>query len=43
MTQKSKNNENGTDKRPSELVVGLVTFAVFLVFMTIWMYFGTSG
>jgi len=28
--------ENGA---PSDFVVGLVTFIVFLIFMTVWMYY----
>lgn len=27
------------DKGPSELFIGSITFAVFIVFMTVWMYF----
>ena len=41
---KSENHNNGKrDKGPSELVVGSVTFVVFIVFMTAWMYFGTNS
>ena len=31
------------NNNPSEFVVGLVTFIVFIVFMTAWMYFGLTG
>ncbi len=32
---------NNKDKTPSDFVIGLVTFMVFIVFMTVWMYFST--
>ena len=38
--QHNKDAESKTDKEPSEFIIGLVTFIVFLVFMTVWMYFG---
>ena len=34
-----KNDDSKGEKGPSELFVGSVTFAVFIVFMTVWMYF----
>jgi len=43
MTRKPKNNESSSDKGSSELVVGSVTFVIFLIFMTVWMYFGSSS
>jgi len=27
---------------PSEFKIGLVTFIIFLIFMTLWMYFRTA-
>lgn len=33
---------NGNDKAPSDFVTGLVTFIIFLFFMTAWMYFSTE-
>ena len=33
------NNENKNDKAPSNFIAGLVTFILFLLFMTVWMYF----
>jgi len=35
----SENNNKG--KTPNDFVIGLVTFTVFVVFMTAWMYFST--
>lgn len=32
---------NGRNRAPSDFVTGLVTFIIFLVFMTVWMYFST--
>jgi len=32
---------NGRDRAPSDFITGLVTFIIFLVFMTVWMYFST--
>jgi hypothetical protein len=31
--------ENRKAKEPGEFVVGLVTFIIFIIFMTAWMYF----
>lgn len=39
----SQKNETEREKGPSELVVGLVTFIIFIVFMTAWMYFVPSS
>ena len=36
---KTADNNNNKDKAPSDFIVGLVTFIIFLVFMTAWMYF----
>jgi hypothetical protein len=34
------NNESSKDgKKPSDFVTGLVTFIIFILFMTVWMYF----
>ncbi len=30
-------------KPPNDLFIGSVTFVVFIIFMTVWMYFGTTG
>ena len=38
--QSRRDDESKSDKEPSEFIIGLVTFIVFLVFMTVWMYFG---
>ncbi len=32
---------NGRDRAPSDFVIGMVTFIIFLIFMTVWMYFLT--
>lgn len=34
--------EDKSDKAPNDFVVGLVTFVIFIIFMTVWMYVGTS-
>lgn len=34
--------EDRSDKTSNDFVVGLVTFIIFIVFMTIWMYVGIS-
>ncbi len=34
-----KNKQNQRTKEASDFVVGMVTFLLFLVFMTAWMYF----
>jgi hypothetical protein len=36
-------NKHNKEKGPSDFIVGLVTFLVFVLFMTVWMYFGTAG
>lgn len=38
MTEQEKDRNDS----PSELVLGLVTFVIFIIFMTVWMYFNTS-
>ena len=35
--------DDKSNKTPNDFVIGLVTFIVFIVFMTAWMYFGTSN
>jgi hypothetical protein len=36
------NERNDNEKKaPSELLVGSVTFVVFIIFMSMWMYFAT--
>lgn len=51
---RSMKNENNTEskkvrahqenaKPPSDFVIGLVTFLLFLIFMFVWMYFGGTG
>lgn len=37
--QNQMNNETKKVKGTSDFVVGSVTFIVFLIFMTVWMYF----
>ncbi len=34
-----KGGDDNDGKGPSEFFIGLTTFIIFLVFMTIWMYF----
>ena len=38
-TQKNGDNEGG--KKPSDFVVGMVTFIIFIFFMIAWVYFST--
>ena len=33
--------KNKSENTSNDFVVGLITFVVFIVFMTIWMYFGS--
>ena len=33
--------EDKSDKTPNDFIVGLVTFMIFIIFMTVWMYAGT--
>ena len=42
-TETSDKNDSDSNQSPSEFVIGLVTFIVFLVFMTVWMYLGLEG
>ena len=35
----NKSSENDSAKGPSEFFIGLTTFIIFLLFMTVWMYF----
>jgi len=32
-------DNNKQDKEPGEFMIGMVTFIVFIIFMTVWMYF----
>ena len=34
-----KNADDEKNEAPSDFVVGLVTFIVFLIFMMVWMYY----
>jgi len=34
--------EDKSGKTPNDFIVGLVTFIVFILFMSVWMYIGTS-
>ena len=34
-----KNVDNKSDKGSNDFIVGLVTFIIFILFMTAWMYF----
>lgn len=39
---RSADNKNAADEKneaPSDFVVGSVTFIIFLIFMTVWMYY----
>lgn len=40
-TENSDGDGQSTSSGPSELVIGLVTFVIFLIFMTVWMSFST--
>lgn len=35
----SQDNDTKQDEKPGEFVIGLVTFIIFIIFMTAWMYF----
>lgn len=35
----SNSSDNGDGKGSNDFIVGLVTFIVFIIFMTAWMYF----
>ena len=39
IAQTMKNGDNKDAKKPSDFVTGLVTFIIFILFMTVWMYF----
>ena len=34
--------ENKSGKTSNDFIVGLVTFIIFIIFMTVWMYVGTT-
>jgi len=36
-----KQTDNKKNQSSSDFAVGLVTFIIFLIFMTMWMYFST--
>jgi len=36
------NKINDEKHKSSELVIGLVTFIIFIIFMTLWTYLGTA-
>ena len=40
MTDIDKKNRK---KATNDFVTGLITFIIFIVFMIVWMYFGTTG
>jgi len=43
-SDKQKNQQASVEKsKPGEFVIGIITFIIFLIFMTLWMYFGTAG
>jgi flagellar biogenesis protein FliO len=45
MTESNSKKQGATpssNKQPSEFVIGLVTFIIFLIFMTIWMLWRTA-
>jgi ATP-dependent Zn protease len=37
--QTRKNSNNKSDKESNDFVIGLLTFIIFILFMTAWMYF----
>ncbi len=37
--QTRKNDNNKSDKESNDFVIGLLTFIIFILFMTAWMYF----
>jgi len=37
-----ESEEKNNTKASSDFVIGLVTFVIFLFFMTAWMYFSTE-
>ncbi len=37
-----KNVKNKVNKAPSDFVTGLLLFIVFIIFMTVWMYFSVE-
>ncbi|MBE9560953.1 MAG: hypothetical protein IMF15_09200 [Proteobacteria bacterium] len=37
--QSQNSGNNQSSKKPSDFVAGLVTFIIFIFFMTAWMYF----
>jgi ATP-dependent Zn protease len=39
-SQQTAQGEAG-NKKSSDFVTGLITFVIFIVFMTLWMYFST--
>jgi len=39
---KESEDKNNKTETSSDFVVGLVTFIIFLFFMTAWMYFSTE-
>ncbi len=39
--QNQKNGNNKSGKVSNDFVVGLVTFIIFIFFMTAWMYFSS--
>ena len=34
--------ENKSDKTSNDFFIGMVTFIAFILFMSVWMYLGTS-
>jgi len=39
--QTRKNGNNKSGRKSNDFVVGLVTFVIFILFMTAWMYFSS--
>lgn len=33
------NKDNKSDKKSNDLIIGSVTFVIFIIFMTAWMYY----
>ena len=41
---KQKNQTAGGEKsKPSEFVIGITTFVIFIIFMTAWMYLNSNN
>lgn len=39
MSKSRESEKQSRENKPSDLVVGSVTFVIFIIFMTVWMYY----